>query len=128
MRDGTIKLGDFDFAKIVGSETVTTPEEVQLEKPYTAPELLKNSTLATAASDIYALGVLWYFMACLPQEPNRFEPARIGSLDLPQEARVLLKRMTAEKLYDRPQKIEEVLEELGRIKEKEQARAREREK
>ena len=125
MHDGTIKLGDFDFAKIVEGETVTTPDEVQLEKPYTAPELLKNSTFATAASDIYALGVLWYFMACLPQEPNRIESASIDALDLPQGARVLLKRMTAEKPYDRPQKIEEVLEELEHIKEAEQVRIEE---
>jgi hypothetical protein len=36
---------------------------------------------------------------------------------LPQEARTLIKRMTAQKPYERPQKIEEVLEELAHIKE-----------
>lgn len=125
MRNDTIKLGDFDFAKMVGERSVTKPGTVLIEKDYTAPEILKFPSLANATSDIYALGVLWYFMACLPQEPKKFDPALIDDLALPQEARTLLKRMTAEKPYDRPQKIEEVLEELGHIKEKEQARIEE---
>jgi hypothetical protein len=117
MRDGTVKLGDFDFAKLMEGPTLTEPGKVLLEKPYTAPELLDfPPTPATASSDIYALGVLWYFMACLPQEPSKFEPTRIDVLDLPQEARTLIKRMTAQKMFERPQKIEEVLEEMARIK------------
>lgn len=114
MRDGTIKLGDFDFAKMDGA-TITTLGEVLVDKPYTAPELLHNSGAASASSDIYALGVLWYFLACLPQEPRNVEPQRLHTLPLPQDALNLLNWMLNKDPAKRPQKIEAVLEELARL-------------
>lgn len=114
MRDGTIKLGDFDFAKMIGEPTITSTD-VLIDKPYTAPELLINPSKASAASDIYALGVLWYFLANLPHAPKHFDARRIDTLTLPQEARALLKRMTEQDKSRRPQKMEEVLEALERI-------------
>jgi hypothetical protein len=48
MRDGTVKLGDFDFAKF-GDKTISVPGQTLIAKPYTAPELLKNSSQASAA-------------------------------------------------------------------------------
>lgn len=119
MRDGTVKLGDFDFAKF-GDKTISVPGQTLIAKPYTAPELLKNSSQASARSDIYALGVLWYFMAKLPNLPNKlkqFNPAEIDTLELPEQARCFMKRMTAEKPADRPEKIEEVLEALSTYRE-----------
>lgn len=111
MRDGTIKLGDFDFSKF-GDRTISVPGQTLLAKPYTAPELLLNSSNASPQSDIYALGVLWYFMASLPARREHFEPATINALDLPEPARALLKRMTAAKPGERPARIEEVLAAL----------------
>jgi serine/threonine protein kinase len=116
MRDGTVKLGDFDFAKF-GDETISVPGQTLIAKPYTAPELLKNSSQASARSDIYALGVLWYFMASLPATPKQFNPAEIDALELPEHARTLLKRMTANNPLERPAKIEEVLEVLSEYRE-----------
>lgn len=116
MRDRTIKLGDFDFAKIVGAETIFEPGESGPEKPFTAPELQKTPSLATRASDIYALGVLWFFMAALPQEPAHFKQASIKTLALPPEAMKLMTWMTEPKAADRPGRIEEVLERLEAIK------------
>ncbi len=118
MRDGTVKLGDFDFAKF-GDQTISVPGQTLLAKPYTAPELLQNSSLASARSDFYALGVLWYFMARLPAEPEQFEPEEIDKLDLPADARELMKRMTAEELSERPAKVEEILEALAVYQEEE---------
>jgi serine/threonine protein kinase len=112
MRDGTVKLGDFDFAKF-GDETISVPGQILIATPYTAPELLKNSSLANARSDIYALGVLWYCMASLPDWPEQFKAEEIDSFDLPDDACALMKRMTAENPIDRPENIEEVLEILS---------------
>lgn len=117
MRDGTVKLGDFDFAKF-GDKTISVPGQTLIAKPYTAPELLKNSSLANARSDIYALGVLWYFMASLPNGPKQFNPAEIDTLDLPEHARTLLKSMTTANSLARPEKIEEVLEALSMYQER----------
>lgn len=116
MRDGTVKLGDFDFAKF-GEKTISVPGQTLIAKPYTAPELLKNSSQASARSDIYALGVLWYFMANQPNKPKQFNPAEIDTLDLPAHARSFIKRMTAENHHERPGKIEEVLEVLATYRE-----------
>jgi serine/threonine protein kinase len=116
MRDGTVKLGDFDFAKF-GDETITVEDETLIEKPYTAPEVLQDSRQATARSDIYSLGVLWYFLACLPARPGTFDASRIDALKLPERAHALLKRMTARKENQRPGSIEEVQRELIAIKE-----------
>jgi len=116
MRDGTVKVGDFDFAKF-GDETISVPGQTLIAKPYTAPELLKNSSQANARSDIYALGVLWYFMSSLPAWPEQFKAAEIDTLELPEQAHALLKRMTAENPLERPEKIEEVLEVLSAYQE-----------
>jgi Protein kinase domain/Nuclease-related domain len=116
MGDGTVKLGDFDFAKF-GDKTISVPGQTLIAKPYTAPELLQNSSQASARSDIYALGVLWYFMASLPNKPKQFNPAEINTLELSEQARSFMKRMTAEKPADRPEKIEDVLEALSTYRE-----------
>jgi serine/threonine protein kinase len=114
--DGTVKLGDFDFAKF-DDKTISVPGQTLIAKPYTAPELLKDSSQASACSDIYALGVLWYFMARLPEEPQQFNPTEIDRLDLPRQASILMKRMTAEKISERPKNIEEVLDALSAYQE-----------
>lgn len=116
MRDGTIKLGDFDFSKF-GDKTISVPGQTLLAKPYTAPELLINSSDASPRSDIYALGVLWYVMASLPTRIERFDPAALAGLDLSAPARSLMKRMTAPQPSARPATIAEVLAELERLPE-----------
>jgi serine/threonine protein kinase len=116
MRDGAIKLGDFDFSKF-GDQTISVPGQTLLVKLYTAPELLINSSDASARSDIYALGVLWYVMASLPAGVEQFEPATIDRLDLGDPARALMKRMTAQQPSARPARVEEVLAELEKLPE-----------
>ncbi len=116
MHDGTIKLGDFDFSKF-GDKTISVPGQTLLAKPYTAPELLVNSSDASPRSDIYALGVLWYFMAALPARVEQFDPAQIDSLKLADPARALMKHMTARQPSQRPARIEEVLSALEKLPE-----------
>jgi Protein kinase domain/Nuclease-related domain len=117
--DKVVKLADFDFAKF-GPHTVT--KRGFLEKPYTAPELLMNPSAASAASDIYALGVLWYFLACLPTyNPDaRLTPeeavVKIDELELPEAARLLMKSMVARVVKDRPQNIEDLAGALKQLR------------
>ncbi len=125
-RDKTIKLADFDFAKFVDTayESIVVEGETLIEKPYTAPEVLENPSIASAASDIYALGVLWYFLACLPTQYPRFDPKHaevsIDALQMPEAARALMKRMVASVPVNRPQTAEEVLKELQMLRESKQ--------
>jgi serine/threonine protein kinase len=123
-----IKLADFDFAKF-GKHTINPmhlgPEyrnKVLIQKVFTAPEVVRNASDARAYSDIYALGILWYFLAQLPlYDPTApFDPLtdadKIDVLSLPEQARDLLKRMVAYKPDQRPQHVGEVLEILKLLK------------
>jgi serine/threonine protein kinase len=126
MQNGTVKLADFDFAKF-GTHTINPlysknplkRNQTLIEKPYTAPELLQDASRASAASDIYALGVLWYFLACLPEQDPPFQPGEIApqidKLSLPAEAQTLLKRMVASEPGGRPQDIEEIITLLRQL-------------
>jgi serine/threonine protein kinase len=117
--DNIVKLGDFDFAKF-GNETITVPGQTLIEKPFTAPEVLDNPSSASPVSDIYALGVLWYFLACLPAQNPTFKTSSINTqidvLALPEAARTLMKRMMAPRPFDRPQSAKEVLNELKHLR------------
>lgn len=62
---GTIKLGDFGIAKIVGYQTVTATNQLPLSVAYAAPEVWEGKP--AIASDIYALGVMLY--ECLVGHP-----------------------------------------------------------
>ncbi len=116
-----VKLADFDFAKY-GTQTITQPGRVLIDKPFTAPEVLEVPSLATAASDIYALGMLWYFLARLPNyDPNanispELAAAKIDTFNLPEAARALMKKMIAWQAAARPRKIEEVTSELKKLR------------
>jgi len=130
-KDG-VKLADFDFAKY-GDYTITSvpsknpadQQQILPDKPFTPPEMLKVPPTATAASDIYSLGVLWYFLASLPTyKPNdiwRPEQAErmIDALNLPTEVRSLMKRMVDTFPSKRPKKIEDVASALKQLRENE---------
>jgi serine/threonine protein kinase len=117
-----IKLADFDFAKF-GKHTINPihlgpdyRDKIWPQTAFTAPEVLKDPSNARRYSDIYALGVLWYFLALLPHyDPTiQFNPltdaGKIDILPLPGEAQTLLKHMLAYDKSQRPQHIEEVIE------------------
>ncbi|GHO96614.1 hypothetical protein KSF_066620 [Reticulibacter mediterranei] len=128
-----VKLADFDFAKFgmnpqdsltysdpdIGSSREAT--EAFIETPYTAPEVLEFPSSASPASDIYALGVLWYQLASVKTHNPKFDrkqaDKQINSIRrLPEAARSLMKRMVAEVPMNRPQHVEEVLVELRLLK------------
>jgi serine/threonine protein kinase len=124
-----VKLADFNFAKF-GEHTINpmywgVPEYRNtrlIETIFTAPEVLRDASTASAASDIYALGILWYLLSILPEyDPHiRFDPntdmVQIDRLTLPGEVRDLLKRMVAPQPEKRPQRVEEILDALKLLK------------
>lgn len=116
IRNDRIKLADFDFAKIVGKETISRPGEVLVDSQYTAPELFFNPSSAKPASDIYSLGVLWFVLASHPSSKSFLGAKDIDLLQLPENAKVVMKKMTDKAPANRPQSIEKVsklLKELG---------------
>jgi hypothetical protein len=113
---GTIKLADFDFAKVSGNETITIPGQTLIDKTYTAPELLINPSSASPASDIYSLGVLWYSLAKLPEQLVNVDHEQIDQLPLPEGARDLMKSMLATAPANRPSSVEQVLQKLQELK------------
>ncbi|MCC7073476.1 MAG: serine/threonine protein kinase [Deltaproteobacteria bacterium] len=61
-RDGAVtKVLDFGIAKGVDSESVTRTGELKGKVPFMAPELVRGAE-ATALTDIYALGVTFYWL------------------------------------------------------------------
>jgi hypothetical protein len=114
--DDVVKLADFDFAKILGKHTITRPGQVLVDTPMTAPELSLNPSAASPASDIYSLGALWYFLASLPEKESKLTPERIDDLELPREARELMKTMLTKAVKRRPQRVECVLEQLRMLR------------
>jgi len=115
---GEVKLADFDFAKILGEGTIVRPGQPLVSStPMTAPEMFVNPSAAFPATDIYSLGVLWYFLASLPRRNSEFVPQRIDTLELSASAHGLMKRMVAKAIKSRPQSAEEVLNQLRVLRE-----------
>lgn len=114
-KDRTVKLADFDFAKLEGQATISIPGRELISTKFTAPEVIRNSRSASAKSDIYALGMLWYFLACLPEQEPSFSIERIEQLALPSSALELMKRMLAHQPHKRPSSALEIDEELQEI-------------
>src|SRR5829696_2032826 len=60
-RDGRVRLADFGIARALTSSRVTTPGTVLGSIPYLSPEQARGEE-ATAAGDIFSLGVVLYEM------------------------------------------------------------------
>ena len=114
-KDGIVKLGDFDFAKVEGVATIVDPKQPLLDKDFTPPELYPNATNATPSSDLYSLGCLWLYLASWPTKKMTFNS--IQNLPLPKPALHIMQTMVSEKPANRPQNAEILqkrLKELSR--------------
>jgi serine/threonine protein kinase len=60
--DGQPRLMDFDYARVGSEQTTTVADAIQAlnESRYKAPELWADNTAASAASDLYSLGLVIY--------------------------------------------------------------------
>jgi serine/threonine protein kinase len=56
LTDGRVVLTDFDYARVPATESITEFIQEELEDPFTAPEVLRDPTATTKASDVWSLG------------------------------------------------------------------------
>ena len=104
--DGTVKLGDFDFARVPNfAKTLTITDQPVPWKTnrYMAPELQMNARAADARSDLYALGAIWYDMAVRPEPDEELDLSRLEKTVLSDDARDLLSRLLSDDPAERPQ-------------------------
>jgi serine/threonine protein kinase len=121
-KQGVVKLGDFNYAKMVGQDTVmgfnqSLVEQSLVENIFTAPEIRSNPSDAKPTSDIYSLGVVWLVLASLPNHDVTVDVVRVEGLDLPQAAKDLLGHMLNKIESNRPQSVGEVLAVLNTLRE-----------
>lgn len=115
---GIVKLADFDFAKIEGAMTIAIPGQVLIDTPYTAPEVKNDATLASYRSDIFSLGALWYQLASVPSPMiSTLSLDKVDILDIPIDAKLLMRQMLSTKPGLRPGSVQSILEQLRHIKE-----------
>jgi serine/threonine protein kinase len=104
--DGTVKLGDFDFARVPKfAKTLTKTDQPVPWKTnrYMAPELQMNAREADARSDLYALGAIWYDMAVRPEPDEKLDLSQLEKTVLSKDARDLLSRLLSDDPAERPQ-------------------------
>lgn len=99
----TIKLGDFDYARISNRNTTISSNGKPLAvNRYTSPELIANARKAVVRSDLYALGAIWYDMAISPPPNEPILISRIDDAALPDKAIELLTMLLENRQADRP--------------------------
>lgn len=111
-RDGAVKLGDFSLAQSTGCAAVSmTRDGASFGTPYyLAPEVLRGGS-ASAASDLYALGVMLYEMLAGAPPAGRF--ARISEkCAVPRDTDALVESLLAEGPEKRPESAAEVARRL----------------
>lgn len=112
---GIVKVGDFDFAKIEGTQTIAIPGQVLVDTPYTDDEIKKYASSATPVTDIYSVGAIWYYMATLPgPKLSSISLEKIDHFDLPVEAKLLMRKMLSPKA-SRPKTARDIIDEINNI-------------
>lgn len=107
--DGTVKLGDFDYARVPDpGRTISVIGKPLIVNRYTAPELRKSGRDADARSDLYALGALWYDMTLRPDAREGIMISRIREAPLSGDAVTLLQRLLEPEPANRPASAQEV--------------------
>lgn len=77
-QDGTTRITDFDFAKSGADRSLTIADQIidLVEKAYVAPEAFRAPELASAASDIFSVGVILYELFA-GEKPFAGDPSQV---------------------------------------------------
>jgi len=113
--DGTIKLADFDYARVPDpARTISVLDKPLIVNRYTAPELKISGRHADARSDLYSIGALWYDMALRPTDNKRISASQLSTAGLPESIVQLLQRLLQPEPANRPASAQEVTALLHR--------------
>jgi len=111
--DGTVKLGDFDFARVPTiSRTLTKTGVAWAGNRYMALELKSDPRHADHRADFYALGAIWYDMALRPAADEPIMLSRLKQIGLSEDASAFLRSLLSSRPGDRPEHAQEVNEYL----------------
>ena len=121
--DGTVKLGDFDFARVpnptgtdlMGTISITGQPLLLKVNRYMAPELRTDARSADVRSDLYGLGAIWYDMVVRPQPLDDINLSHLQETELSPDARGLLLRLLASERDERPKNAKAVKRWLEQV-------------
>lgn len=130
-----VKILDFGIAKFfTESSGMTMTESFIGSLPYSSPEHMQGQRIVDIRSDIYSLGLImfemltrrhpfyttshsfstWFRLHCV-QAPPTFEEVN-PHVHVPQELQQLVMRCLAKDVKDRPNNVQEILDDLEKIK------------
>lgn len=123
---GVVKIGDFGIASIQSLSQVTQTDTIMGSLHYLAPEIARGEK-ATAQSDIYALGIVFYELLRGEVPFNGESPVNIAlkhmrdeipsvkefNPSIPQSVENIIIKATAKNVNDRYQSANEVLDDLN---------------
>ncbi|MCD7894716.1 MAG: Stk1 family PASTA domain-containing Ser/Thr kinase [Erysipelotrichaceae bacterium] len=123
---GVVKIGDFGIASIQSLSQVTQTDTIMGSLHYLAPEIARGEK-ATAQSDIYALGIVFYELLRGEVPFNGESPVNIAlkhmrdeipsvkefNPSIPQSVENIIIKATAKNVNDRYQTANDVLEDLN---------------
>ncbi len=113
--DGTVKLADFDYARVSDpARTISVLDKPLVVNRYTAPELKRSGRDADARSDLYSLGALWYDMALRPMDSKRISASQLSASGLPDAIIQVLEALLQPEPANRPSSAQEVMALLHR--------------
>lgn len=114
--DGTVKLGDFDLARVPGiGVTISVTGQPLLTGKYAAPEMRDPHTRPDERADLYALGAVWYDMVLRRLDDNVVHIKKIPDAPLPDDAKEIMRMLLAPQPDKRPASADEVAEWLDAL-------------
>ena len=122
---GVVKIGDFGIASIQSLSQVTQTDTIMGSLHYLAPEIARGEK-ATAQSDIYALGIVFYELLrgevpfngespvniALKHMRDDIPSVRVFNPSVPQSVENIIIKATAKNIQDRYQYANDMLDDL----------------
>lgn len=123
---GVVKIGDFGIASIQSLSQVTQTDTIMGSLHYLAPEIARGEK-ATAQSDIYALGIVFYELLrgevpfngespvniALKHMRDEIPSVRAFNPSIPQSVENIIMKATAKNIKDRYLSVSDMLDDLN---------------